>query len=180
MIRLIVFAVFISAGMGLAYLLFVRSGPREPEPLVFDLENDFTLGDVHLRQHRNSVLEWELTAVAATYDQPAKQALLSTVRFRIFQTGGDKPVPINVRGSAGRALVDDAHRRIVLLDGVAVYKDFDVEFHSPRLDYRIDEGILNATGPVTVKNKDATMEGESLEYDLRTQRAEIKAPMLSQ
>jgi LPS export ABC transporter protein LptC len=144
------------------------------------MDNDITLGDVHIRQHRGPVLEWEMTAASATYDEAARQALLNTVRFRVYQTGGARPHPVNVRGSAGRALIDDARQRIVLLDKVEVYKDGDVELRSGTLDYRIPEGILRASGAVVVKDGESVIAGDTLEYNLLTERAEWTAPVLSQ
>jgi LPS export ABC transporter protein LptC len=181
MIRLLLFLLFMVSGTGLFYLIFVHQVPREPGVETLPQPtSDITLTTVHVRQHRGPVLEWEVFADTAVYNESAKQALLTTVRFQVYQSGDEDPEPVDVRGTAGRALLDDARHRVLLQDKAHIVKDTETEVRADVLDYFVKDGIVKARGKVELRDKKSVMLGPAVDYNIRGERIVVDQPTLFQ
>jgi LPS export ABC transporter protein LptC len=181
MIRLLVFLLFMVSGTGLFYLVFVHELPRESASAAPSVPtSDVTLTTVHIKQHRGAALEWEVFADSAIYNESARQSLLTTVRFRVYQTGEEHPQPTDVRGTAGRALLDDARQRVLLQGKAHITKDATTEVRGEVIDYFVKDGIVKARGNVELRDKDAVVIGQSLDYNIRGERVVVTLPTLFQ
>ncbi len=181
MIRLLVFLLFMVSGTALFYLVFVHQLPKESDSGVLPQPtSDVTLATMHLQQNRGPKLEYELFADSAVYNEQARQALLTTVRFQVFQSNDDPPQPLDMRGSAERAFLDDPRQRILLQGKVHVTKDNDTEVDGDVVDYYIKEGRVKAQGNVRVRDKKSVVQGESLDYNVKGERIVVDKPVLFQ
>lgn len=181
MIRLLVFVIFMLCGTGLFYLVFVHQLPKEPESEGLPVPtSDVTLNEVHVKQHRGSELQFELFADSATYNEQTRQAYLTTVRFQVFQSNADPAEPLDVKGTAARAFLDDPRQRVLLQGQAHITKDQDQEVRGDVIDYYVKEGLVKARGKVEIRDKESRISGDALEYNIRGERIVVTAPTLSQ
>jgi LPS export ABC transporter protein LptC len=181
MIRLLLFALFMAAGTGLFYLVFVHEVPHE----TFQGIREEPVGNTNLvglvaRQQRGATLEWTLRAAEGIYFENGRRALLTTVSFEAFRPGTASSTPERVHGVADRAAMDQARRQVILQGNVRIRREPETEIRGDVMDYRQQEGLLAVQGHAWIRDQDIILEGEQLEYNVTEDRILVSAPAIYQ
>src|SRR5689334_12482630 len=181
MTRLLIFLIFMVVGSALVYLVFVHELPRmEDEAGLPAPTSDVTMQKIHIKQNRGEGLEWEAFAESATYNESNKQSWLTNVRFQVYRTNDNPPEPTDIKGVANTAFVDDARKRVLLQGKVHIVKEEETEIHADLVDYYTDDGIVKARGNVVIRDKKSFVQGESVVYNVNSERAVVTTPKLFQ
>ena len=78
-----------------------------------------------------------------------------------------------------RAFLDDPRKRVLLTGQAHLTKDDDTEVNADVIDYYMREGLVKARGKVQVRDRTSTVTGDTLDYNIKSERVVVTAPTLA-
>lgn len=178
--RLVLIGIASALGIGLVYLIFVRELPRTEEQAQAIAQQTLDMSNVVMKQQRGAQVEWVVTSDRATYNETLHQAEMRPVHFQVLNSGGKNPHPVDLRGTADSAFLDQEGQRVILQGAADIVKDKALELKSDTLEYMHESGTIKASGHVEVRQENDLLQGDSAEYSISSEKLILTAPRLYQ
>ena len=142
--------------------------------------NVLRLEQAVLNQSEDDGIHTVVWADRVEYEEDRMESQLTNVRFAVYPDARVQGSHEPVEGTAKSARVRGKAKLLVLTGDAHIFQGAQLEVRGERLAYDYGRGVIRSSDPVWLRNGGTFTEGQTLNYRIKEQNAQLSRPKLYQ